>query len=31
MKVKVTSKRAVFEYYAVEDPGKPQDVYVINK
>jgi hypothetical protein len=31
MKVKVKATQAVFEYYAVEMPDSPTDVYVINK
>ncbi|HWB63256.1 MAG TPA: hypothetical protein VG603_07100, partial [Chitinophagales bacterium] len=31
IKVKVTANKAIFEYYAVEEPNSPQDVYVISK
>jgi hypothetical protein len=31
MKVRATAKKIIFEYYAIEEPEHPLDVYVINK
>jgi hypothetical protein len=31
IKARVTAHRAIFEYYVVEDPLHPMDVYIINK